>query len=215
MAESLCCYKSDQCNLLHCLLILPKNLVPSLCIAVVQERLPTLGYFFSPETNPQCSLLLLAFLYLFLYTHIHIHIHNLIFFPRSPFVCCVRIAVCSSTCNQWGRTSICRVQRAAVFLGAILNSDAGGSVKPLATGLSWALPTSLSLSKYAWLVLTVNRSSEPEHKQSGERKLVCRLHTWLVSWVWAICWCSLGWWLRRRIRSGQQVVVILRLLCWL
>ena len=57
-------------------------------------RAPTnTGLFFSPETNPQCSLLLLAFLYLFLYTHIHIHIHNLIFFPRSPFVCCVRIAL--------------------------------------------------------------------------------------------------------------------------
>lgn len=74
MAESLCCYKSDQCNLLHCLLILPKNLVPSLCIAVVQERLPTLGYFLALRQTPSAHCCYLPF-YISFYIHIYIFIY--------------------------------------------------------------------------------------------------------------------------------------------
>lgn len=75
------------------------------------------------------------------------------------------------------------MQSGAVFLGAVLNLNAGGNVKDSAACLSWALPSSPSLSKYAWLVLTVNGNSEPEHKQSKESKISLEINMQHVPWA--------------------------------
>lgn len=82
--------------------------------------------------------------------------------------------------------------------------SAGGNVKVPA---AWALPPSPSLSKYAWLVLTVSSSSEPEHEQSQEGKISLQINMQCVTWVLAVCWCSQrarGWCLRKRITAGQH-----------
>lgn len=75
------------------------------------------------------------------------------------------------------------MQKEAVFLGTVLNLNAGGKVKDSAACLSWALPSLPSLSKYAWLVLTVKGNSEPEHKQSKESKISLQINMQRVPWA--------------------------------
>lgn len=69
-----------------------------------------------------------------------------------------------------------RMQRGPVFLGSVRNSNTGGIVKDTAACLSWALPSLPSLSKYAWLVLTMNENAEPEHNQRKENKISLQIN---------------------------------------
>lgn len=140
--------------------------------------------------------------------------YNLFCFLWSPFVCHFRNALFAALPVINKALFPCRMQRGTLFLGTVLNLNAGGNVKDSSACLSRALPSLPSLSKYAWLVLTVNRNLEPEHKQSKDSKISVQINMQCVTCVLAVCWCSLraarDWCLWKRIITGQQIVVFLQ-----
>lgn len=131
---------------------------------------------------------------------------NLFFFLWSPGICCFRNALLAALPVINNAIFLCRMQRGAVFLDTVLNLK----ILDLSACLSWALPS--LLSKYAQLILTVNRNSETVHEQSNESKISLQIYMQCVTWVLAMIWCCLSvarcrW---ERTTIGQQIVVFLQ-----